>query len=60
MRAGNAAIVNHVRDGRALRVFDGAGGVVTYMDEFELADDDPYYMTNAPETDGGIRSRGGS
>jgi hypothetical protein len=42
MRAGNAAILNHVRDGRALRVFDGAGGVVTYMDEFERADDDPY------------------
>jgi hypothetical protein len=53
MRAGNAAIVNHVEDGRALRVFDGARGLVTYVDEFELADDEPYYRTDAPETDDG-------
>ena len=53
MRAGNAAILNHDADGRALRVFDGAGGVVTYVDQFELADDDPYYLTDAPETDDG-------
>jgi hypothetical protein len=53
MRAGNAAILNHEADGRALRVFDGARGVVTYVDEFVLADDEPYYMTEAPETDDG-------
>src|SRR4051794_26307959 len=53
MRAGNAAILNHEADGRALRVFDGVGGTVTYVDQFMLADDEPYYMTDAPETNNG-------
>jgi hypothetical protein len=53
IRAGNAAILNHLGNGRALRVFDGARGVVTYVEEFELAEDEPYYMTDAPETDDG-------
>ena len=56
MRAGNAAILNHKSDGRALRVFDGARGTVTYVGEFDTADDEPYYLTDAPETgDGPIR-----
>jgi hypothetical protein len=50
MKGGNAAILRHVADGRALRVFDGAGGRVTYVGEFELATDRPYYTTDAPET----------
>lgn len=53
MRAGNAAIRDHHTDGRALRVFNGAGGVVMYVDEFGLADDEPWYLTDAPETDDG-------
>jgi hypothetical protein len=53
MRAGNAAILNHKSDARALRVFNGAGGIVTYVGEFEIADGEPYYFTDAPETGNG-------
>lgn len=56
MKSGNAAILNHQREGRALRVFMGARGVVMYEDEFELDPELPWYTTDAPETgDGPIR-----
>jgi len=50
MKAGNAAILNHEAQGRALRVFRGAGGIVTYEGEFELDDAEPFERTDAPET----------
>lgn len=50
MKSGNAAIRNHEADGRALRLFAGARGRVTYEGEFELALDGPFYTTDAPET----------
>jgi hypothetical protein len=57
MKSGNAAILNHAEEGRALRVFMGARGQVTYEDEFELDSEQPWYTTDAPETGGGpIRS----
>jgi hypothetical protein len=56
MKSGNAAILNHETDGRALRVFMGARGFVTYEDEFELDAEQPWYTTDAPETgDGPVR-----
>lgn len=55
MKSGNAAILNHVAEGRALRVFRGARGVVMYMDEFEVDSGEPFYRTDAHETDGGPR-----
>jgi hypothetical protein len=56
MKSGNAAIFNHAEEGRALRVFEGARGVVTYVDEFELDPQEPFYRTDAPETgDGPLR-----
>lgn len=56
MKAGNAAILNHEGDGRALRVFRGAGGLVTYEGEFELDDSEPFKRADAPETgDGPLR-----
>jgi hypothetical protein len=56
MRSGNAAILNHKAEGRALRVFYGARGDVTYIDEFEVDEAEPFYRTDAPETgDGPIR-----
>lgn len=55
MKSGNASILNHEAEGRALRVFEGARGTVTYVDEFELDDARPYYWTDAPETGGGPR-----
>ncbi len=50
---GNAAIVDHQQDGRALRLFWGSSGTVTYAGEFTIADDNPYYWVDAPESGGG-------
>ena len=53
MKSGNAAILNHESEGRALRLFLGARGQVRYEGRFELAADRPYYTTDAPETNNG-------
>ncbi len=53
MKSGNAAILNHKQEGRALRLFEGARGTVKYVDEFEIDDVEPFYRTDAPETDDG-------
>jgi hypothetical protein len=55
MKSGNAAILNHVNDERALRVFEGTGGVVTYVDEFEIDTTEPFWRADASETRGGPR-----
>jgi hypothetical protein len=56
MKAGNAAIRHHKEAGRALRLFRGARGTVTYEGEFELDDIEPYQRADAPETgDGPLR-----
>jgi hypothetical protein len=56
MISGNASILNHRAEGRALRVFQGVRGAVTYVGEFEVDPDDPWYDADAPETnDGPIR-----
>lgn len=54
MKSGNAAVLNHIRDGRALRVFEGSKGTVTYLDEFGIDDAEAYYPTDAPESGGGL------
>jgi hypothetical protein len=51
MKSGNAAILNHEAEGRELRLFEGARGNVVYMGRFELAADQPYYTTDARDTD---------
>ena len=53
MIRGNSAILRHRLDLKALRVFQGAGGVLRYVDEFVIDPDDPFYTTDAPETGGG-------
>lgn len=53
MKQGNAAILNHSKDGRALRVFQGARGLITYQGEFVVDDDQPWYFADAPATRGG-------
>lgn len=56
MKSGNASILNHAAENRALRVFEGARGTVIYIDEFEIDAGRPYYWTDAPETgDGPLR-----
>ncbi|MEU0083472.1 restriction endonuclease [Streptomyces sp. NPDC006274] len=53
MLSGNASILNHQAEGRALRVFQGARGIVTYRGEFVVDPQDPWYTADAPETDDG-------
>lgn len=57
MLRGNAAILNHRRDGKRIRVFYGSRGTITYAGEFALADDDkdPWYWLPAETSDGGTR-----
>ncbi|MFC9243228.1 restriction endonuclease [Streptomyces sp. NPDC057136] len=53
MLSGNASILNHRAEGRALRVFEGARGHVTYLGEFTV---EGWYEADAPETgDGPLR-----
>jgi hypothetical protein len=51
--SGNAAILNHIEEGRSLRLFEGVGGRVLYRGKLELDLSSPYYMADAPETGGG-------
>jgi predicted RNA-binding protein with PUA-like domain len=53
LTSGNLAVLNHVKDGKALRVFQGATGVVQYVGEFVLDDREPYDWRTAPSTGGG-------
>jgi hypothetical protein len=48
MKFGNRAILDHRKHRRALRVFAGVRGTVTYQGEFELAAD-PFYFAEAKE-----------
>ncbi|MCU1369856.1 MAG: hypothetical protein JWO77_1050 [Ilumatobacteraceae bacterium] len=56
MDKGNRAILNHRRDGRALRVFEGSGGRVRYAGEFEVASTQPYVIQQSHES-GSARMR---
>lgn len=53
---GNRAILQHMTDGRALHLFTGSKGVVSYVDQFTIDQSVSWYETDAPETgDGPIR-----
>ncbi|MGW5760040.1 restriction endonuclease [Streptomyces tendae] len=53
MMSGNASILNHAAERRALRVFQGARGKVTYLGQFVT---EGWYEADAPETgDGPLR-----
>ncbi|MFK0190238.1 restriction endonuclease [Kitasatospora sp. NPDC090308] len=58
MTQGNLTILNHRKDGRDLHLFQGvSSGVTRYIGQFELPEEDPWYLTDAPETnDGPVRS----
>lgn len=53
MISGNASILNHQAEGRALRVFQGARGTITYRGEFTVDQENPWYSADAPETNDG-------
>src|ERR1700694_967630 len=54
MKFGNRAILDHRKQGRVLRVFEGVRGIVTYSGEFDLAAD-PYYIAEAKDRLGNAR-----
>jgi hypothetical protein len=57
MKSGNAAVLRHKEERRALRLFKGARGVVEYLAEFQVDAQTPFYTMDAPETEGGpVRS----
>jgi hypothetical protein len=49
LKQGNRAIAEHAEKNKSLRLFAGASGTVTYVGEFKLAEDRPYYRTDAPD-----------
>jgi predicted RNA-binding protein with PUA-like domain len=51
--SGNKAIRDHAVDGRALRVFEGAGGIVRYAGEFVLDPREPFSLVQAHASGGG-------
>jgi hypothetical protein len=57
LTSGNLAVANHVKDGRALRLFQGTKGIVQYIGEFVLDDQDPYDWGTAHSTRGGPQRR---
>jgi hypothetical protein len=52
---GNKAIRDHLTQGRALRVFRAKPPWVTYLGEFEIAADPPYYVADALDDDDVMR-----
>jgi hypothetical protein len=42
MKSGNAAILKHKQEGRALRVFKGVREPVEYLGEFEIDEELPF------------------
>jgi hypothetical protein len=53
MVSGNAAVLSHQREGRALRLFQGSRGIVEYIGQFELDGERQWFEADAPETGGG-------
>ncbi len=49
MVQGNKAILEHRRDGRSIRLFEGARGVVTYRGELAVDEAQPFHRTDGPE-----------
>lgn len=51
---GNKAVLEHAKDGRALRLFEGTKGTVIYAGEFRLAAE-PYQLDQGHEAGGPLR-----
>lgn len=49
----NLALLEHRQRGQAVRVFLGVSGETTYVGEFEIDDERPFYWGTAPSTGGG-------
>jgi len=53
MTKGNKAILRHVEDERAIRMFIGCRGEVTYAGRYEIDHVDPWFIERAPSSGGG-------
>lgn len=49
MKQGNAAVLNHRAEGRALRLFQGCKGEVLYVGQFNLEIEKPWHFKEAIE-----------
>jgi hypothetical protein len=47
---GNQAVLHHRMQRRYLRLFQGVGGIVTYVARFEIDTEDPYEIVEARES----------
>jgi hypothetical protein len=57
MVRGNRAVLQHVQDGRALRLFDAvSSGVYSYLGQFTLATEAPWYYRDALDANNELRS----
>lgn len=48
---GNKALLQHAESGRRVRVFEGVRGSVTYVGEFDVDAEEPYFWAEAPDRD---------
>lgn len=51
----NGSIIRHRQDGKALRLFLGSRGDVTYVGEFKLDESEPHFWTRAATAPGATR-----
>jgi hypothetical protein len=52
---GNKTILTHAQSGKRLRVFRRASGTVTYVGEFRVDPERPYFTKTVPRTDSGTK-----
>lgn len=55
IKQGNRALVEHVQTGKSVRLFQGVRGEVTYVGEFQIDQDKPYFTTDAPDVNDEMR-----
>jgi hypothetical protein len=48
LKQGNRALAEHAQMNKSVRLFSGASGEVTYVGEFQVDPQKPYYKTDAP------------
>jgi hypothetical protein len=55
LKQGNRALAQHKQTNKSVRLFSGASGEVTYVGQFELDQQEPFYKTDAPDVNGEMR-----
>ena len=55
LKQGNRALAQHKEANKSVRLFSGASGDVTYVGEFAVDEQEPFYKTDAPDVNGEMR-----